>query len=1392
MVQSESVNSSPRPRRRWLRRLIGLALVLGALLLGAYLVFTSSWYVLRQAQPALSRALGGEVTAEHASLDPSGRITFEGVTLRAPGVDGEAGKVLTVGRLVVTLDRRELWRGTIVPTAITLHEAVVRLSEREDQPGAFNFESLAPEPGDGDSEPPRVTLASATLEVGSHRDGRYEARGRLPIVGELYASPGERELFLVTLAEAATSGGGAAKDGLRLEGQFKPETFEYQGRLTGAAFTDRLYNLLPTMGRRWWERLDLKGRIANVRLEVNRDHELWSEIEVEEVAMTIPIETDGIWARYSDGQVSPSRGLPRMRVESGSIRLEGDELVLDNLMGELSSTADTPGLAYRVVGRIGSLPSFAWNDREAWMRTVVEHAPLDVTFRLEDFRFSQESDDQSALELPLAVARVLERLTVRTAVLDTEIKLHRERPATLDGDVGASPLTSTGRVVIRDGAGAFDKFPYPLRDVQGVVRFTMDELLIESIVGKGSGDSTVTLVGRVAPLVREAAVDLTIEAKNVPMDEAMLSAFEPGTRSAFESLFDQDAARRLRDAGLLTAREGAETGFPLGSFTPGGLMNLSLAVNRPFGSGKRTITSGQVNVIQADFIYRGFPYPFRVHRGRLELAADDIQVIDFEATTAGGGHGVVSGSIGITMENGSARVDPNLEIIVGNDRVNPLLLAAIPLTREEQAAMDDVDGWPGRIRSRAAQFIDAISLEGTLSYTGEVRNTDERVMHYDFAVQLKDGVAGRSTERAREMGVPWPEGFVLENMTGLMHVAPGRIRLAELVGERGMGTMSADGEIITENGDGTITFKAGFKSMAVEPYLINVFAEEDRPDWQAWWEAYQPDGQFDLELNYASSLGARSMPELKVQPRGLSILIGDERLELTSTDGAIEIRENGLLFGGCALAVGPDGRDGEVIVNGRAALDGTISTTAQWSDARFEASWLANLIERYAGERAMMWYRALGPMGFFDATLSYDTIDEERLHPLLVEIQPRTLSVERGGERIHATMTGDGRLSIDPGGIWVHDVRGITDDALAFGVDGTIGQVGEELRAELTIDAEAPGAVRSLLVLVPDDVRRALEGIDFSASGGISVDEAMFRLRQRANGSSDLIFRGDIALRGGALDTGLRFTEIDGSVLVDAERQGERRPQIALHFDVDRAVVDRRVLRNLQADLVLSDSGERWLLPNLNASLYGGSVVAQAQFGVGSNTSYSVHVDLVGVGMAPFTQPEKAGNGGANGRGRLFGSLGLRGKRDDPASREGRGGMRVLGGEMANAPITMSLVQLSQLMLPLHSALEFADASFFVRGDTVIIERLMLESPTLILQGEGTMGFSSGELNIRLRPRGKLGPISDVLGAINDQLFAIEVRGTLSEPRSSIIAIPGVGGLFEPSDRASAAAKGDR
>lgn len=1384
MAESTPNNESHLPTRRvWRRRLAGLAFVIVALLLGAYLVFTSSWYVLRQARPILSRALGGDVTAARAHIDSQGRLTFEEVTLRAPGVSGTAGEVLAIDRVEIEMDSSKIWRGEFIAREIVLRGATIRLSELEDKPGVFNFDALRPEPvtGDkGEGGPPRVTLETGSLEVGSHSEGRYESRGSLPIVGEMYASPGDSEFFIVTLAEAA-EGGGVRAEGLRLEGRFRPKTFEYEGRLTGAAFSERLYNLLPTMGRRWWDRLELSGRIANVRLQLNKDHQLWSAIEVDEVGMTIPVETDGIWARYSNGQVSPSEGLPRMTVKSGTIRLEGDELVLDNLIGELSSTAETPGLSYRVVGRIGSLPSFEWRDRESWMRTVVERAPLNVVFRLEDFQFSPETE-HDAVELPLAVARVLERLTVRTAVLDTEIHLRRERPASDELDAEPSPLTSNGRVVIRNGAGAFDKFPYPMRDVQGSVTFTMDELHIESVVGRGSGDSIVTLVGRVAPLVREALVDLTIEARAVPIDDQLLNSFDKGTRGAFDSLFDQVAFERLRSAGLFRNESSELAAEWAPDFSPGGLINLSLSVDRPFGANQRTTTTGTVNVAHADFLYSGFPYPFRVSRGQLLLEEDRIRVVDFLVTTPGGGTGLVSGEIALPQVDGESTVAPNLEIEVVNDRINNLLLAAIPLTREEQMAGNNVDDWPGRTQSRAAHFVDAIGLDGTLSYVGSVRTNEQQVLDYRFSVAIQSGSAGIESERVTESGVPWPAGLVIDEIHGILEISPGRIELRKLRGQRGSGIVEANGEILIADGPGRIALDASFIGMQVEPYLINLFAVEDRPAWQTWWDQYQPDGRFDLNLAYESGIDEYRTPVLSVIPRGLGIRVGGKPLEVSSSAGAVQIEDDTLSFDDVLLTIGPDGIDGSVELDGSAHLGGGTSLNAKWTDARLEAPWLRELIAQYGGDQTVEWYTRLQPSGRFDAVISYDTAAPERVNPLLIEIQPRDVTIHRRGNSAQATFAPTSRITIDPGGLWLHNVRGVTADELEFALDGTIGRVGDELRAELSLDVHAPGTVPSLELLLPDDVQASLASVGFRVLHEVRVDDAILRLRSRDEATDHLIFRGAVQVRGGVIDAGVLFEEIDGTVQINAERHFSETPTIELSFVCDRALAVRRVLQDVYAELTLSPSGDRWLLPSLEATLYRGSVVASAQFGTSTNADYSVQVDLVGVDMPPFTQPDLISavpEEQLDSTGRLFGSLRLRGERNLPDSREGRGGVRILGGQMANAPITMSLVQLSQLMLPLHSSLNFAEASYFIRGETIIVERLMLESPTLILNGDGTMSYASGDLDLRLRPRGKLGPLSDVVGALADQLYAIEVRGTLAEPRASLVVVPGVGGLFE-------------
>ena len=95
-------------------------------------------------------------------------------------------------------------------------------------------------------------------------------------------------------------------------------------------------------------------------------------------------------------------------------------------------------------------------------------------------------------------------------------------------------------------------------------------------------------------------------------------------------------------------------------------------------------------------------------------------------------------------------------------------------------------------------------------------------------------------------------------------------------------------------------------------------------------------------------------------------------------------------------------------------------------------------------------------------------------------------------------------------------------------------------------------------------------------------------------------------------------------------------------------------------------------------------------------------------------------------------------------------------------------------MPPVNESLDYADSKFFITGDRVVFERLSLECSTLQLLGEGEMNFDTFQLNLRFRPRGTFEPLRDIIGGINDQLMAIKVTGTLSDPISTIIALPGL------------------
>lgn len=1415
-------STTPTPRRgRLFRRLAAVAVILLIVAgVAAWWVLTSSSFLVRQAQPALERALGGAVTLDHVTLSAGGELHITGMTLRARTLSGPAGEIARVDRAVVLLDSTALWSGRIVPRSISIHGLTLRISEDAHEAGDFNILHLQPVPeGGSDSPLPRVEIAAARVEVGEHDGAVFTPRGVIDLAGELHPGAADSDWFNFTLAELDAHPHGRG-EGLRVEGRFHLQTLEHEGRLTGVAFDERLYGLLPRMGRDWWDRLELKGRVADVLMVASQTEPIRAELSIMDVALTIPIETDGIWARYADGRVSPSSGRPRMHVDRGRLRLSGDTLELDNLVGRLSSTSDDPrlsGLPYKVDGRIDALPAFAWQDREAWMHAVAESAPLDVTFHLENFRYESRPDASDVVELPLAVARILERLTITSAVLDTDIRLTREPPVISSGDERIEPrrLESTGSILIRQADGAFERFPYPMRDAQGRVSFTNDQLTIESIAGRGVASGTISVAGEIAPLVREASVNLRIEATNIAIDEALLTSFEEGTRGTLESLFHHPSVFRLRDEELLPDQPAvtaaldarprlraaiestndperkrelerqlalADRTVRLDGFAPGGLVDLRLEIYRPYGAAQRTITTGEIDLHRADVVYAGFPYPIRVSSGRVLLEEQAVRIVDLHALTAGGGQAHVTGVIELPRHDGRTRTEPDLRITVLDDRLNPLLLAAIPLTERERRELKRDDDWPGRARSSAVELLDAIGIEGRLSYAGSIQSDDAAGIGYDFTAHLAEGIAGEhggGTPGTRR--IPWPRGLILHEVEGMIRVTPGNVLLGSLSGSHGSGRIQATGELLARGEDESLVFNATFTDFEIERSLLTLLNDDDRAPWETWWERLTPTGRFDAQLRYSTDPRAPIAPVLLVQPRGLTVRIDGVPLTLTTRSGVVRVIAEGFFFDDCLLALhSEDDEQGMLELTGSIHADGNVQMLALWREGRFEAAWVPSLITQSAGDDAAEWYRMMKPQGRFDAEISYDTLDPQRVQPLGMELLPRTLSVQREERRPAATFSPGSRLVIEPGGLWLDRVRARFDDGLVLSMNGTAGRLGADVVVEVLVSIEAPGWTDSLQALLPRGITDGLTSVEFQAAERLAMKDARLWARHRPGLSApEASLYGEVDLAGGSLRAGVLFEEITGRVMVAAEQRDGSEPRIELRFDRVRTSVMQRALHEVEALVMVSESGDAWLVPEFNGSLYGGSISANAIVGVGARSVYSVEVDAVGVAMDSFSAPEKATFDTGEGRGRLYGSLRITGDRHDPLLRGGRGGVRVIDGRMASSPVTLRIVQLSQLMLPLHGSLDFADVEFFVRGETIVVERVVLESPTLILTGEGTMGFDAADLNLRLRPRGKLGAISEVLGRINDQLYMIQITGSLANPQASLVPVPGVGGLID-------------
>jgi hypothetical protein len=155
--------------------------------------------------------------------------------------------------------------------------------------------------------------------------------------------------------------------------------------------------------------------------------------------------------------------------------------------------------------------------------------------------------------------------------------------------------------------------------------------------------------------------------------------------------------------------------------------------------------------------------------------------------------------------------------------------------------------------------------------------------------------------------------------------------------------------------------------------------------------------------------------------------------------------------------------------------------------------------------------------------------------------------------------------------------------------------------------------------------------------------------------------------------------------------------------------------------------------------------------------------------------------------GTVHGRITVAGVAGDPSSRVGSGSICVRDARLAEVPVGLALLQLTQLMLPLNASLSRAESRFSLIDSVIHFDMLEADCSTLILSGRGSMDLSTGTIAIRLRNRGTVPLLSDIVGSVMEQIFQIDLRGTLEDPRASIAPIPAIAPMPTLAEQAPAA-----
>jgi hypothetical protein len=403
-----------------------------------------------------------------------------------------------------------------------------------------------------------------------------------------------------------------------------------------------------------------------------------------------------------------------------------------------------------------------------------------------------------------------------------------------------------------------------------------------------------------------------------------------------------------------------------------------------------------------------------------------------------------------------------------------------------------------------------------------------------------------------------------------------------------------------------------------------------------------------------------------------------------------------------------------------------------------------------------------------------------------VEIEgPVDVVGDPGGVPTHLALGEGAELRLSPGRVEVHDPMGHRRLPLQGRVACGLFRLGGALSI-------GPGAARtedmalrfdlsplhpSIAGILPEGLAEGLRNIDLSAESASAGD---LRLTGWSPEAPSVGLAGTIRLEDGAMNAGVRLSSIHADFGVLA-RPGQEPPvQIGLGLGQGSFLVRGRLIEQVDGTLRVGPGGSPTQVERLAGSLYGGRILCDATID-SVEDHWSVQVAFDGADLAGLVRGGDA-SAGIGATGSVRGAIALEGGFTGAHPATGVGRVQASQARMGELPLTLRMLQASQLMLPLADSLDKADVRFHLRGPDLRFDRFDLTCPTLKLLGTGSLDLRTWDVAMRFRNRGTVPLISDLFGAAADQFFVIDVSGPASDPSVRLTPLPPLGD--DPSTRA--------